>query len=75
MTDATYFAVVFTRLAETAVAEERVTIGGVTMRMVRMAGGGAGQWDSHSNTEDTAMAWSDDFQVECRDHTLWICCA
>ena len=70
MTQATDFGEVFAKLAETGGREETVTTGGVNVRMVRVAGGGEGRWDSHSHTAETVIVWSGDFTVEFRDQTL-----
>ncbi len=77
-TGPTDFAEVFARLAATEGREETVRLGGVNIRMVRVAGGGEGRWDSHASTAETAVVWSGDFTVEFRDHTLTLstgqCC-
>lgn len=70
MMNMTDFAEVFARLAQTGTSEEIATIGGVNVRMVRVPGGGAGRWDSHAHTAETAVVWRGDFQVEFRDRTL-----
>ena len=70
MTRMTDFTEVFARLSETDAREETATIGGVNVRMVRVAGGGEGRWDSHGHTAETVVVWSGDFKVEFRDHTL-----
>jgi len=64
------FADIFARLAQTGGSEEIAVLGGVNVRMVRVTGGGAGRWDSHSHTAETVVVWSGDFQVEFRDETL-----
>ena len=69
-TGPTDFSEVFARLAATQGREETVPLGGVNVRMVRVAGGGEGRWDSHSQTTETVVVWSGDFTVEFRDHTL-----
>lgn len=78
MTDVIKFSEVFARLAATEVAGETITVGGVNVRMVRVAGGGNGRWDRHNNTAETAVVWSGDFQVEFRDRTIMLsigqCC-
>lgn len=61
---------VFARLTATGAREESVSLGGVNVRMVRVAGGGEGRWDSHPATAETVVVWSGDFTVEFRDHTL-----
>lgn len=67
MTD---FAETFARLAEMGVSEETVTLDGMSVRMVRVPGGGPGRWDSHNHTAETVVVWSGEFTVEFRDHTL-----
>ena len=77
-TGPTSFADVFARLAAAQQREETVALGGVSVRMVRVAGGGPGRWDSHAHTAETVVVWSGDFTVEFRDHTLTLsagqCC-
>lgn len=70
MLNMTDFAQVFARLAQAGTSEEITTIGGVNVRMVRIAGRYAGRWDSHGHTAETVVVWSGDFQVEFRDRTL-----
>jgi mannose-6-phosphate isomerase-like protein (cupin superfamily) len=64
------FHTVFERLSRTQQAEESLTLGGVNVRMVRVAGGGEGRWDSHGHSAETVVVWSGDFNVEFSDHTL-----
>lgn len=64
------FAEVFARLAAANAVEETITLGGIAVRMVRVAGGGPGRWDSHGQTAETAIVWSGDFSVEFRDATV-----
>lgn len=64
------FATVFGRLAASGQIEETTLLGGVNMRQVRVAGGGAGRWDSHANSTETVVVWSGSFTVEFRDRTL-----
>ena len=77
-TGPTDFTEVFARLAAAQQREETVSLGGVNVRMVRVAGGGEGRWDSHSHSAETVVVWSGDFVVEFRDHTLTLapgqCC-
>ena len=70
MTHMTDLAAVFARLAETGAREETATLGGIDIRAVRVAGGGAGRWDSHGHTAETVLVWSGDFTVTFRDHTV-----
>ena len=69
-TGPTDFAQVFSRLAAGGQREETAPLGGVNVRMVRVAGGGEGRWDSHAHSTETVVVWSGDFTVEFRDHTL-----
>lgn len=64
------FRAAFARLAASDAREEAAELGGVKVRMVRVAGGGEGRWDSHGDTPETALVWSGDFKVEFRDRTL-----
>jgi mannose-6-phosphate isomerase-like protein (cupin superfamily) len=64
------FGAVFERLARTRQAEETLELGGVNVRMVRVAGGGEGRWDSHGHSAETVVVWSGDFTVEFSDHAL-----
>ncbi|MCJ2013306.1 cupin domain-containing protein [Methylobacterium sp. J-076] len=64
------FAAEFGRLAKTEQRESTTVLGGVAVRLVRVAGGGEGRWDRHAETAETAIVWSGDFQVEFRDRTL-----
>jgi len=77
-TGPTDFAEVFTRLAAAQQREETVLLGGVAVRMVRVAAGGPGNWDRHPHSTETVIVWSGDFTVEFRDHTLTLsrgqCC-
>lgn len=77
-TGPTDFTKVFARLAAAQQREETVSLGGVNVRMVRVAGGGEGRWDSHPRTTETVVVWSGDFTVEFRDHVLTLsagqCC-
>ena len=60
----------FSRLAKTSEKESTRELGGVAVRLVRLAGGTEGKWDSHGHTAETAIVWSGDFSVEFRDRTL-----
>lgn len=77
-TGPTDFAEVFARLAAACQTEETASLGGVNVRMVRVAGGGEGRWDSHAHTAETVVVWSGGFTVEFRDHVLTLsagqCC-
>lgn len=64
------FAEAFARLAAADAVEEQVTMGGIAIRMLRVAGGGAGRWDRHDHTAETAIVWSGHFSVEFRDRTV-----
>ena len=64
------FAKEFRRLATENKPESAIELGGVTIRLVRVRGGGEGRWDRHDNTAETAIVWSGDFFVEFRDSTL-----
>jgi mannose-6-phosphate isomerase-like protein (cupin superfamily) len=77
-TDLADFNRIFARLSAAQQGEETLAAGGVNIRMVRIAGGGAGRWDSHPLTAETVIVWSGDFTVEFRDHVLTLsagqCC-
>ncbi|TNC14842.1 cupin domain-containing protein [Methylobacterium terricola] len=68
----------FRRLADQGERESTTVLGGVAVRLVRVAGGGEGRWDRHDRTTETVIVWSGDFSVEFRDHTLHLgpgqCC-
>jgi mannose-6-phosphate isomerase-like protein (cupin superfamily) len=64
------FALVFDRLAADGLREETMQLGGVDVRLVRLAGGGEGRWDHHDHSTETVVVWSGDFTVEFRDRTL-----
>ncbi len=78
MNGTTDFAEIFGRLAKNGQTEETAQLGGVNVRMVRVKGGGEGQWGSHSDTTETVVVWSGDFNVEFRDQLLQLgagqCC-
>jgi len=75
---ATDFAEVFSRLAREGLTEETAQLGGVNVRMVRVAGGGEGSWGHHDRTTETVVVWSGDFTVAFRDQALHLsagqCC-
>ena len=64
------FAATFAHLASAGQVEESVTIGGINVRMVRIAGGGEGRWGRHEHSAETVLVWSGDFQVEFRRDVL-----
>ncbi len=72
------FAEVFARLAATQQREETASLGGVNVRMVRVASGGEGRWDSHPHSAETVVVWNGDFVVEFCNRTLTLlsgqCC-
>lgn len=70
MNQATDFKAVFDRLAADGRREETFPMGGVNVRLVRVAAGGEGRWDSHAHSTETVVVWSGDFTVEFRDGTL-----
>jgi mannose-6-phosphate isomerase-like protein (cupin superfamily) len=78
MKQSTDFAEVFSRLTREGRTEETTLLGGVNVRLVKVAGGGEGRWDHHETTTETVVVWSGDFTVEFRDHTLHLsagqCC-
>ncbi len=78
MNGPTDFNDVFQRLARDNQREETTLLGGVAVRMVRVAGGGEGRWDSHPHTTETVIVWNGDFTVDFRDHSLHLtpgqCC-
>jgi mannose-6-phosphate isomerase-like protein (cupin superfamily) len=64
------FAFVFDRLAANGLREETIQLGGVDVRLVRLAGAGEGRWDHHDHSTETVVVWSGDFTVEFCDRTL-----
>ena len=64
------FAEEFRRLAAAGERESTTPLGGVAVRLVRVAGGGESRWDSHDHSAETAIVWSGDFKVELRDHVV-----
>jgi mannose-6-phosphate isomerase-like protein (cupin superfamily) len=64
------FATTFRRLATEGLREETTQLGGVDVRLVRVAGRGEGRWDHHEHSTETVVVWSGDFMVEFRDRTL-----
>lgn len=69
MNGPTDFGAVFERLAREQLREETVELGGVNVRMVRVAAGGEGRWDRHEHSAETVVVWSGDFTVEFSDHS------
>ena len=61
------FGAVFGRLAREGLGEETVHAGGMSVRMVRVAGGGEGRWDRHEGSAETVVVWRGDFCVAFRD--------
>ncbi len=78
MNQSTDFAETFDRLAQEGVTEQTTLLGGVNVRLVRVAGGGEGQWGSHADTTETVVVWSGDFTVDFREQSLTLgagqCC-
>lgn len=78
MNHAIDFAEIFGKLKEAGRSEDTVEVGGVKVRLVRVKGGGEGQWDRHGHTAETAVVWSGEFSVEFREHTVHLssgqCC-
>ena len=72
------FAETFARLKADGRSEETTQCDGVAVRLVRVAGGGAGQWGSHGDTTETVVVWSGDFAVEFSDRVVHLgpgqCC-
>lgn len=72
------FTAEFARLASSGEREVSRALGGVQVRLVRVAGGGEGKWDSHSDTAETAICWYGDFTVTFRDGAVTLgpgrCC-
>ncbi len=72
------FAAGFAGLAARGERETTAALGGVDVRLVRVAGGGEGRWDSHPDSTETVVVWSGEFKVEFRDRTLMLtagqCC-
>ncbi|WP_298960604.1 cupin domain-containing protein [uncultured Methylobacterium sp.] len=72
------FAKEFERLAREGLRESTTELGGVAVRLARVAGGVEGRWDHHAGTAETAVVWSGDFSVEFRDGTVHLgpgqCC-
>ncbi len=61
------FGEAFARLAAEGRREDSFVLGGVSVRLVRVAGGADGEWDSHAATAETVVVWRGDFLVEYRD--------
>lgn len=70
MSEAVDFGAVFGRLAGEGRSEETTLVGGVSVRLVRVAGGGAARWDRHDGTAETVIVWAGDFRVAFRDRSL-----
>lgn len=72
------FATTFARLEASGRNEETTQCAGVAVRLVRVAGGGEGQWGQHSQTTETVVVWSGDFTVEFSDDVVHLapgqCC-
>lgn len=64
------FAAIFDRLAASGVTEHKATLGGVEVRLVRVAGGGVGRFDKHDDTPETVVVWSGHFDVTFRERVL-----
>ena len=65
----TDFAQIFATLRQDDRTEQTTPLGGVKIRLVRVAGGGEGRWDHHPDTTETVIVWTGEFTVEYRDHT------
>ena len=78
MHQTTDFTEVFAQLARDGNIEQTVQLGGVSIRLVRVKGGGGGRWDRHDATPETVVVWSGNFTVEFRDQVLHLssgqCC-
>lgn len=70
MNQSTDFSETFARLQRDGLTEETTRLGGVDVRLVRVPGGGEGQWGQHGATTETVVVWSGDFTVDFRDHSL-----
>ena len=57
-------------MARDGANEETTQLGGVNVRLVRVASGGEGRWDHHDGTAETVVVWSWDFTVDFRGHSL-----
>ena len=72
------FAEAFARLARDGRSEETAQLGGINVRMVRVKGGGEGQWGHHDDTAETVIVWSGSFTVDFRGQTMHLssgqCC-
>ncbi len=72
------FGEISARLAAARQGGETATMGGIRLRMVRVAGGGDGLWDSHPLTAETVIVWSGDLIVEFGGQVLTLspgqCC-
>lgn len=70
MNQAVDFAEGFAALAASGEHEITHALGGVHVRLVRVAAGGEGRWDRHDDGPETVVVWSGRFQVEFDDATL-----
>ena len=64
------FAAEFDRLEREGQRESTMRQGAMAIRLVRVAGGGEGRWDSHAGTAETVVVWRGDFTVEFREAAL-----
>lgn len=76
--DAIDFDTTFDRLRASGERECTTPMGGVNVRLVRVAAGGEGRWDRHDDGPETVVVRAGTFQVEFRDRTLTLtagqCC-
>ena len=70
MTHRLDFAAAFAELSAAGQKERTHALGGVHVRLVRVAAGGEGRWDRHDDGPETVIVWSGSFQVEFDDTTL-----
>ncbi len=63
------FGAIFARLTAAGERQHHAVLGGVDVRLVRVAGGNQGRWDRHDDTAETVVVWSGTFDVAFRDHT------
>lgn len=64
------FGATFERLAVDGDGQHHAVLGGVDVRLVRIAGGAAGRWDRHDDTTETVVVWSGAFDVAFRDRVV-----